>query len=360
MNILILTSTKGSYNSLRPETEIYISLAKHGYNITIMTNTDGGYQSRFLEYDIEVIDTSFDKKIDFKLIKKIRKTIKEKDIDIVYATSSKSISNAVFACAFIDVKLITYRGTTGGLYRRDPSAYLNALSPSVDGVICVSQAVSNHVIKQTWPCNKKIITIYKGHKLEWYNQNKVDLKEFNTDSNNFNITFVANVRPHKGLIYLLQAAHKLAKIKDIHILLIGKKISEEPYISEIENSGMKERIHITGYRNDAPDIISACDVLVHASIRKEGLPRVILESLSSGTPVIASSNESSVEIIEDGFNGYITPIKDSNAIANKIISLYNDRDTLLKLSNNTKYIIENKMAHDTTVKKYIKYFEALL
>lgn len=356
----MLTSTKGSYNSLRPEAEIYISLAKYGYNITIMTNIDGGYQSRFLEHGIKVIDTSFNKKIDFTIIKRIRKTIKEQNIDIVYATNSKSISNAIFACAFINVKLITYRGTTGGLYRRDPTAYLNALSPNVDGVVCVSQAVNNHVTKQTWPCNKKIVTIYKGHKLDWYNQNKIDLKEFNTNNDNFNIAFVANIRPHKGLVHVLEAAKELSQIKDIHFLLIGEKISTEPYISMIKNSGMQDRIHITGFRNDAPDIISACSILVHASTRKEGLPRVILEAFASNTPVIASSIEGSMEIIEDKINGYITPIKDYKALAKKIEDIYNKPEVLKIISNNAADTIKNKMGHETTVKKYIEYFETLL
>ena len=83
MNILVLASTDSSYNSLRPETEIYISLAKNGYNIIIMTNSDSEYQARFLEHGIEIIDTSINKKIDFKVIKKIRKLIKDKNINIV-------------------------------------------------------------------------------------------------------------------------------------------------------------------------------------------------------------------------------------------------------------------------------------
>lgn len=359
MNILVLTSTDGSYNSVRPEAEIYISLSKLGYNIIIMTQEKSEYTSRFKENGIKVIDTSYKKKISFNLIKNIRLAIKKNRIDIVYATNSKSISNAVFACIGTKAKLITYRGTTGGLYRYDPSSYMNALNPMVDGVICVSEAVNKHVAKQVWSSNKKIAAIYKGHKLEWYNQKTIDLEQFNTDSNNFNIAFVANVRPHKGLIYVLEAARELADIKNIHILLIGEKISQEPYTSMINNSGMKDRIHVTGFRNDAPDIISACDVLVQASTRKEGLPRVILESIAEGTPVIASANEGNMEIIEDGFNGYIVPIKDSKAIADKVQELYNSPDTLKKLSENCRYTIENKMAHKTTVKKYIEYFESL-
>ena len=360
MNILILTSSNDSFNSVRPELEIYISLAKAGHNITMMTEEETAYSSRLTEHGIDIINTVHKKKICLKIILQIKKIIKEKNIDIIYATGSRSIPNAVFGSMGTNVKLVAYRGTTGGMYRHDPSSYLSILNPRVDGVICVSQAVNNHVSKQVFSKSKKVVTIYKGHDLEWYNQKPLDLEEFGSSKDNFNIACVANARPHKGLIYLIKAAKELSHIKDIHILLIGKNIDEDPYVSEIENSGMKDRIHVTGFRNDAPQIIAACDVLVHPSIRKEGLPRVILESLAGGTPVIASAIEGSMEIIENGFNGYIVPIKDHKAIADKVKELYNSPETLHKLSDNCKNTIENKMAHKTTVKKYIEYFESLI
>lgn len=360
MNILVLTSSNDSFNSVRPELEIYVSLAKAGHNITLMTQKESSYSNRFSECGIDVIDTSFNKKISLKIIKSIKKIIEEKNIDIIYATNSRAISNATFACIGTKVKLVTYRGTTGGLYRHDPSSYLNALNPRVDGVICVSQAVNKHVSKQVFGTSKKIVTIYKGHDTAWYDQAPTNLNEFNTNSSNFNVAFVANVRPHKGLIYVIKAAHELAELKNLHILLIGNKISQEPYITEIKNSGMEDRIHVTGYRSDVPQIIAACDVLVHASTRKEGLPRVILESLASKTPVIASSNESSLEIIEDGVNGNIVPIKDAIAIADKIKLLYNSPETLERLTASAQDIINSKLSHKTTGKKYIEYFELLM
>lgn len=354
----MLASTDTTYNSVRPEAEIYISLAKIGYNITIMTAKNSEYASRFSEYGISIIDAKFTKKIDFKLISLIKKIAKEKNIDFIYATNSRAISNATLACFGLPAKLIIYRGTTGGLYRHDPSSYLNALNPRVDGVICVSEAVTKHVKKQIFNKNKKVETIYKGHDISWYDTESASLEGFGTDANNFNVAFVANVRPHKGLIYLLQAAKELSDIKDLHILLIGDKIDKEPYVSEIKNSGMSPRIHVTGYRNDVPSIISACDILVHASTRKEGLPRVILESLASGTPVIASANESSLEIIEDGTNGFIVPIKDANAIAQKIRKLHSSPDILKKLKYNAKNVINGKFSHKETVKKFDEYFKS--
>ncbi len=360
MKLLVLTSTSDAINSVRPELEIYISLAKRGISITLLSASESAYATRLKEHGIEIIDAQYKKKIDFSLISLIRKTIKEKHIDIVYATNSKSISNAIFACLGMNTKLVTYRGTTGGLYRHDISSYMNALNPRVDGVICVSEATTKHVKQQVFSSKKKVETIYKGHDLSWYQDTPLDLQVFNIAPNSFTVAFIANVRPHKGLIYVIEAASRLADIKDLHFLFIGDKIAQEPYTSAIEKTGMQERMHVTGYRSDVPAIITSADVLVHASTRKEGLPRVILESLASSTPVIASANESSLEIIDDGVNGFIVPIKDAAAIAKKIRMLYDSKELLDKLTSQASDVLKGKLSHTTTVQNYIKFFNELM
>ena len=360
MNLLILLSTGGSYASVRPESEIFISLAKAGHNVTVLTDINGQYVPRFIEHGIQVIHTPSTRKVSFSNIRLIRRTINEKNIDVVFATNSKNIPSAAFACIKTKVKLVVYRGTTGGLYRRDPTTYLTVLHPRVDGVVCVSQAVEKYVRKRIWSRTvNNVVTIYKGHNLEWYKLPETNLQPFNTKKSNFNVVCVANARPHKGLIYFIRAAKELADLKDLHFLLVGKNITTEPYVSQIEKSGMKERIHTTGYRNDAPEIIAACDVLVLPSIR-EGLPRVILESLACKTPVITSANEGSMEIIEDDINGYVVPIRDASGIAQRIRHLYDNPDILKRLSENSQDKLKNEFSSELTAKNYSKYFQSLL
>ena len=360
MNILTCTSSDCSVNSLRPEHEIYIGMAKAGHDITIITHKNAPYKRLFLEAGIDVIEQPVIKKISLKSIRLIRKVIKQKSIDIVYATNSKSIPNAAFACIGLPTKLVVYRGTASGLYWHDPGNYLGTLHPRIDGVICVSDYVYKYVSSKKLLRKKKIISIYKGHDLRWYNQTPADLSEFGIKKSDFTAICVINARPHKGLHIALEATNKLAGIENFHLLLIGKGMDKEPYKTLIADSKMNQRIHLAGYRNDAPELIAASNILIQPSITGEGLPRVVLESMAYGTPVIASANPGSMEIIDNGENGCIVPVGDADAIASCVMNLYKSVEELKLLSENGKKIIEGKMSHTRTVENYINYFQSLV
>ena len=144
------------------------------------------------------------------------------------------------------------------------------------------------------------------------------------------------------------------------IILVGDKLHREPFISQIQDSNMSERIILTGFRNDVPAIAKACDLLVLPSLSKEGLTRTVLESLSNGTPVVSSANDGVVEVIEDDINGYLVPIGDATAIADKIRMLYQDRQTLAKLASNATGVIKDKMSHHKTVTLMEEYFQDMI
>lgn len=360
MNILICTSSDSSFNSLRPEAEIFIEMANRGHKVTIVTQADTEYAKIYTSKGIKVIDHHPKHKISFQSIKTIRKELKSHQYDIVYATNSKSIPNTAFACTGLSVKFITYRGTTGGLYRHDPSAYLTHLHPRVDGIICVSEAVRKDVTKRVWKNNDRVVSIHKGHNIAWYNKSPADLSEFEITKNDFVVVCAVNARPSKGISVILEASKYLADISNLHILLVGKNMDTEPYTGQVRNSKMRSRIHIAGYRHNAPEMIVASDVLVQPSISGEGLPRAVMESMGYGIPPIITTTGGGKEVIEDGITGFIVPIKDPKAIADRVRQLYHEPDLLKKMSNNCKEKIKNELSSNRTADKYIKYFESLL
>ncbi|MEY8214518.1 MAG: glycosyltransferase family 4 protein, partial [Colwellia sp.] len=294
------------------------------------------------------------------VIKQIHQYIKQHSIDIVYATESKGIPNAAFACICTKAKMIAYRGTTGGLYKSDISNYLCMFHPRINGVICVSDAVTKYVKpKIRSAIQAEVTTIYKGHDLAWYQEKAVELNSLDTQSGNFNIVCIGSPRPQKGMQYMLDAMNELNDIDNIRLVLVGDNFDCEPFISNIKATGMHDKIIQTGFRSDVPQIAKACDVLVLPSER-EGLPRVVLESLAVGTPVITSANEGAMEIIENKINGYVVPIGDGKAIADRIRLLIENTELLQQLSDNAQKTIATNMSHDKTVQDMESYFQKML
>lgn len=360
MKILVIPNRGRSYNAVRPEAECYIDLAKAGHEIIIMTCMSNAYLNEYKKHNITIIELASLKKHSFKVIKQIHQYIKQHDIDIVYATESKGIPNAAFGCIATNAKMIAYRGTTGGLYKRDLSNYLCMLHPRINGVICVSDAVAKYVKpKMRNAIQKNVTSIHKGHDLTWYQDDAVKLSDLNTHSKNFNIICIGSPRPQKGMQHMLDAMSELHDIGNIRLILVGDNFDCEPFISNINATGMNDKITQTGFRSDVPQIAKACDVLVLPSER-EGLPRVVLESLAVGTPVITSANEGAMEIIEHGVNGFVVPIGDSKTIAENIRILIKNTELLENLKNNARKTIETKMSHSLTTQKMEKFFQKMI
>ncbi|MGB0937635.1 MAG: glycosyltransferase family 4 protein [Colwellia sp.] len=356
MNILVIPNRGRSYNAVRPEAECYISLAKAGHSITIMTCDTNAYYKEYEKANLTLISLHSLKKHSLSVIRQIHKYIKKHDIDIVYATESNGIPNAAFGCIGTKAKMVAYRGTMGGMYKTDPSNYLCTLHPRINGYICLSNAVKLNVLnKVRGNIKPNTVTIYKGHDLAWYKEPIVDLNKLGVEKTDFCVVCVGSAREHKGMAYMIEATKYLKDIKGFKLLLVGDGFDKEPYISQIEETGMSNSIIQTGFRNDFPQIAGACKLCILPSLR-EGLSRAILESLSYGTPVITSNCGGPTEVISDDYNGYVVPLRDAKAIAEKIRMLFDDEALLAELSKNAPEIITTTMSHQSTVDSMEKYF----
>lgn len=360
MKLLIVPDKGRSFSSVRPEAEIYLSMARAGHELTLCVDPESAYFNRYLAANIDVHSSPYGSKLVWKHIKKLNHLIKSKNIEAVYATTSKTIPNAAMASIGTSAKMVAYRGTTGGLYRSDISNYLGVLNPRINGVICVSNAVEDHVKT----CVKKSIhpfvsAIHKGHDVTWYTEPATDLGEFSSDTTKFNVLCIGSHRPYKGMQYFLEALCHLKDLPELRVVLVGNGFDKPEFQQHIQATGMADRINQPGFRQDVPQIAKACDIMVAPSLR-EGLPRAVMESLANGTPVITAANPGTMEIIEDNRNGYVVPLADPVAIADKIRFLYNSPDELQRLTSHAPDVIHGRLSHQSTVDKFSEYFSRII
>lgn len=354
LKLLIISSYKDTWNSVRPEAEIFIGLARLGVDVTLMTQGDAEYVSRFQEHGVKIIDFHPRKKFQWSAIKRIRHALKTGAYDAAYLFNNKAITNALFAAIGLPTLMISYRGQTGNIYRHDPTSYLTHLHPRLDGISCVANAVRDDLRKQSRLPDEAIQTIYKGHSLDWYQDNPVSLSEFGVPADAFTVVCVANDRPRKGLPVLLSATHDLPKESNIHLVLVGNGMDSPHIKTLIDQSPMSERIHIAGFRKDAPAIVAACQVSVLPSIKREGLPKTVIEAMAYATTPVVSDTGGSAELIEHERSGLVVPPGDSGALAAAITRLWADSDVCRAMGEAAQaripeYFSTERSAQDTLV-----------
>lgn len=360
MNILIFSSYKDAWNSVRPEAEMFIEMSRLGHNITIVTQGDADYVSRFIDCGIKIINCYPKKKICLSAIKVLRTELKSKTYDIVYAMNSKTIPNAAFACiGFKKTRLVTYRGTVGGLYRHDPSAYLTHLHPRVNGISCVAQAVADDVKKRVWKIKENVKAIYKGHDMSWYQAQPADLTQLGIPKDSIIVICIANARPSKGVHILLDSMRQLVDIPNLHLALVGRDMDTPENLLLSEKSGMAKRIHFLGYRKDVPELLAASDIQIQPSISGEGLPKTIIEAMAMGVPSIVTTTGGGKELLLDGESGFVVPVKDSTAIAEKIRFLSQNKTKRIEMGEKAKGRIRDEFSTQATAEQHISFFKSL-
>jgi glycosyltransferase involved in cell wall biosynthesis len=128
----------------------------------------------------------------------------------------------------------------------------------------------------------------------------------------------------KGFEYFVEALSLLhGQGIRVHGVIAGGG-EEEPIRSLAGLRGIASYIHLLGHRDDVLELMYGADVFVLSSI-DEGLPNVVLEAMSVGTPIVAADAGGTREIIADGQDGFVVPVKDAAALAGRIAQLLNNK-----------------------------------
>lgn len=137
----------------------------------------------------------------------------------------------------------------------------------------------------------------------------------------FRILFVGQHGIRKGLSYLLQAVRR-AGIAGAELVLTGL---EQPETATLLDRDRGVAVTMTGvlHGNDLVREMSRASVLVLPSV-EEGLAMVMAEAMACGTPVIATANTGAADLFTDGVEGFIVPIRDPDALADRLVRLAGD------------------------------------
>lgn len=178
--------------------------------------------------------------------------------------------------------------------------------------------------------------------------NGVDLEEFkfkyNKENKKIKILFVGRLEEQKGLRYLIEA---ISLIKDKHVnlkvLIIGEGSKKEEFEELSSSLGLNKNIFFLGAKNQKEvfKYYQSSNIFILPSLA-EGFPLTILEAWAAELPVIVTNVGGISKICKDKENALIIQPKDSEAIAEAMLTLINDTKLRDKLGKAGRKLVEQK------------------
>ncbi len=160
----------------------------------------------------------------------------------------------------------------------------------------------------------------------------------------------------KGFDLLLEGLKRLkGNLSSLELVIFGQSQPESPL-----NLGFP--VHYTGHINEEEILnqyYSAADVFIIPS-RQDNLPNTALESLASGTPIIAFDTGGLSDLINHKRNGYLVKAFDADDLATGIKFFFEDQSRLAQLSKQARKDAEEKYSYPVIGKRYVELYQRVL
>ena len=345
------------------ETGSFIEMHRRGVDITVITWPGTFNYDALIEAGVRAIPYVLKGKLSLPGMRFIRAELKRRPYDILHMLDKRATMNGIWASLGLDVRLVAYRGIVGNLSYLDPQSWLYLLNPRIDRIICVCEAIRQYLLGLGMPgirLRRDVpVTIHKGHDPDWYQPPFEDLKQFGIPDGAFVVACTARGVPRKGVPILLDAIHKLPPALNIHFLLAGTQMDNPLHRKLVSINQYRDNIHLYGFLKRMPWILPNCDVTVLPSLRREGLPRGVIEAMIGGAVPIVTNSGGSPELVENGKSGFVVPPGESLPIRDHILELYQDRVLHGRMSGAARERIRTDFHVTGTADKTIAVYEQL-
>ena len=165
---------------------------------------------------------------------------------------------------------------------------------------------------------------------------------------------------HKAHEYLLEAAAIVLKeIPEAFVVIVGEGERRGFLEAKAAELGIASLVSMPGFRSDIPECLREFDVFCLSSWG-EGIGGVVLEAMAAGVPVVTAAAGGLDEVVQDGVNGILTPVRRSDALAEGILSILRDEDLARRLTEAGRRTVADSFSVDRMVEETLALYEDIL
>ena len=342
-------------------------MIKRGHRVMLACQPGSVISQRAPEQGIETFIMRIGGAFDIAGIRRLRSLMLEQKVDIVNTHSSKDSWCAGIAAKLPGIKVIRTRHLSIPVKNSSQSRLL--YRTLADVVVTTGESLRLHIIERTGLSPDRAISIPTGIDLNRFNPSAADgssvRSELHIEPDAILIGTVGMLRAMKGHIYFIEAAAQvLEKQPHARFIIVGDiafaSNIKEVLTARIVELGIEDKIIMTGYRNDIPEVMAALDVFVLASIRDEGVPQVINQAMAMKRPVVATDVGAVSEQVIDGQTGFLVEKKNADQLARAILAILEDPARAKQMGENGRKLVEEKFSIEVMLDATEALYERML
>lgn len=292
--------------------------------------------------------------VDLKLIKSYKKLISKIKPDVILSFTIKPNIYGALAARTLKVPFIaniTGLGTAvekKGLLQKITIFLYKYAFRDIQTIFFQNEENRQFFVQNNIKTTKHKLLPGSGVNLDYFKPLKYPEKE------TIEFAFISRIMREKGIDQYLEAAKYIrGKYPNTRFHVCG--FCEENYEEKLKNYQKEDIIIYHNMVKDVRLIIKDIHCTVHPTYYPEGLSNVLLESAASARPLITTDRSGTREVVNDGINGFLIKIKDTNDLIRKI-------EKFIKLDFNEKEImgvrgrqkVEKEFDRNIVVDNYLK------
>ncbi len=265
---------------------------------------------------------------DFLALQRITEILKSEKVDLVHTHSSKAGILGRWAAKRAGVPHIIHTVHGWGFYegqffpvRRLYQALERWAAKFTDILITVSGENKNTGLKAGIGREEQYRVIHSGIDPKRYTLSRpaaLKARKLLGSARRPAVLVLSNFKSQKSPLDVVRVAGLLVKeMPDVLFLWAGDGELRGEVENLIRENKLENNFKLLGWREDVAELLAASDVLLLTSLY-EGLPRVVLQAMAAGKPVVATSVSGTPEAVKDGKTGYLHAPHDAEGMAQSL------------------------------------------
>jgi glycosyltransferase involved in cell wall biosynthesis len=209
--------------------------------------------------------------------------------------------------------------------------------------------------------------IIEENQVEFIKGSGVNLNVFKycpePESETLKVVFTARMVKEKGILELIEAAERLRKDYEgkVEFWFCGRLADNADALSreELESRCDGKYIKWLDFQKDIKSILEQSHIMAFPSYYREGVPKSLIDACAIGRPIVTTNSIGCKDVVDDGVNGFLVPVRDSETLAQKLRILIEDKELRVKMGKASREKAEREFDLKKVIERHMEIYSQI-